>query len=73
LAPEKFLTDFKVLDRAYPDIDMEYITIVGTFGPELIERLSKEWKVPKNFMFISSPGEKFSYKVAELGGVRLIL
>jgi biotin operon repressor len=72
-APEKFLKDFEVLDRAYPDIKMEYIVLAGEFGRALIERLSKEWNVPKNFMFISSPGEKFSFKVEELGGVRLIL
>jgi len=41
--------------------------------PELVEELSKKWEIPKNFMFISSPGEKFSYRVDELGGVRLIL
>jgi len=72
-APAQFLTDFDVLDRAYPYIKMEYIVFEGTFGPELIEKLSNEWNVPKNFMFISSPGEKFSYRVEELGGVRLIL
>jgi len=70
---ERFLKDFEVLDRAYPHIKMEYVTIIGIFGPSLIDRLCGEWKVPKNFMFISSPGEKFSYKVEELGGVRLIL
>lgn len=69
----QFLSDFEVLDRAYPDIKMEYITRVGIFGPQLIDALSKEWNIPRNFMFISSPGEKFSYRVAELGGVRLIL
>lgn len=72
-APEQFLKDFDVLDRAYPQIKMEYITLIGTFGPELIDKLCSEWKIPKNFMFISSPGEKFSYRVEELGGVRLIL
>lgn len=72
-APEQFMKDFEVLDRAYPDINMEFITLEGTFGPELIEKLSIEWNVPKNFMFISSPGEKFSYRVEDLGGVRLIL
>lgn len=71
--PDKFITDFDVLDRAYPDIKMEYITRVGEFGPALIQQLSKEWDIPKNFMFISSPGERFSYRVEELGGVRLIL
>lgn len=72
-APEKFMSDFEVLDRAYPNIKMEYITIEGRFGPELIDQLSNDWKIPKNFMFISSPSDKFSYRVEELGGVRLIL
>ncbi|MBO6184124.1 MULTISPECIES: APC family permease [Chryseobacterium group] len=69
----KFLADFDTLDRAYPEVDMEYITILGNFTPELVEELSNKWGIPKNFMFISSPGEKFSYRVDELGGVRLIL
>lgn len=72
-ADEKFLSDFDVLDRAYPEVDMEYVTIVGKFTPDLVDRLSIEWNIPKNFMFISSPGERFSYRVDELGGVRLIL
>lgn len=71
--PEKFLHDFEVLDRAYPDIKMEYLTVIGEFVPSFIDELSKKWNIPKNFMFISSPGEKFSYRVEELGGVRLIL
>jgi amino acid transporter len=71
--PSQFLKDFDVLDRAYPDIKMEYVTIVGIFGPELIDEICRTWHIPKNFMFISSPGEKFTYRVAELGGVRLIL
>lgn len=69
----QFLSDFDVLDRAYPEVDMEYITMVGEFTPEMVDKLSQEWKIPKNFMFISSPGERFSYRVEELGGVRLIL
>jgi amino acid transporter len=71
--PEQFLKDFEVLDRAYPEIKMEYITMAGEFGPELIDELCHRWKVPKNFMFISSPGDKLKFQVAELGGVRLIL
>jgi hypothetical protein len=45
----------------------------GQFGPELIEELSVRWKVPKNFMFIGSPGDRFPYQISELGGVRLIV
>jgi amino acid transporter len=67
------IKDLQVLDRAYPDIDIEFIEIKGTFGPEIIEELSKKWDIPKNFMFIGSPGDRFSYRISELGGVRLIM
>ncbi len=30
-------------------------------------------KVPKNYMFIGTPGGRFPHNIAELGGVRLIL
>jgi len=65
--------DLRVLDRAYPDIDIEFIEIIGEFTPELIEELSVKWNIPKNFMFIASPSDRFSYRVADLGGVRLIM
>lgn len=65
--------DLEVLDRAYPDVKIEYLEIEGYFGPELIETLSNQWGIPKNFMFIGSPGDRFPYKVSELGGVRLII
>lgn len=67
------IKDLKVLDRAYPDIKIEFIEIEGDFGPDLINDLSEKWNIPKNFMFIGSPGDRFSYKVSELGGVRLIM
>lgn len=65
--------DLEVLDRAYPEMDIEFIEIIASFGPELIDELSKKWNIPKNFMFIGSPGDRFPYKVSELGGVRLIM
>jgi hypothetical protein len=68
-----FLSDFDVLDRAYPDIDFEFIQLRGTFGPQLIQELCKEWNIPTNFMFISSPGNKFPHRISDLHGVRLII
>ena len=73
IPPPELLTDLHVLDRAYPNIHLEFVSMAGVFGPELIERLSQEWKIPKNFMFIGSPGNKFPYQISELGGVRLII
>lgn len=69
----QFLADFDALDRAYPAIDMEYIIEEGKFTPEKVEELSLRYDIPKNFMFLSSPGERFSHRVEDLGGVRLIL
>ncbi|CAN5140846.1 hypothetical protein BH09BAC3_BH09BAC3_32250 [soil metagenome] len=70
---EQFLKDIEVLDRAYPEIHIEFIQMTGVFTPALIKKLSHEWQIPVNFMFIASPGDKSAYKIAELGGVRLIL
>ncbi|OAB29081.1 amino acid/polyamine/organocation transporter, APC superfamily [Flavobacterium fryxellicola] len=70
---DSLIKDLEVLDRAYPDIDIEFIEIKGTFGPEIIDELSNRWDIPKNFMFIGSPGDRFSYRISELGGVRLIM
>jgi hypothetical protein len=70
---ERLKKDVEVLDRAYPDIDIDFVEIDGKFGPEIVDRLSAEWGIPKNFMFIGSPSNKFPYHVSELGGVRLIM
>lgn len=70
---DKLKIDLEVLGRAYPEIHIEFVEVEGIFGPEIIEELSKKWRIPKNFMFIGSPGDKFSFKVADLGGVRLIM
>lgn len=70
---EALKKDIEVLDRAYPDINIEFLEIDGVFGPAIIDELSKKWNIPKNFMFIGSPGDKFPYHISELGGVRLIM
>lgn len=70
---DTFMRDFEALDRAYPDIKIEYIQIPGAFGPEIINKLSKEWNIPQNFMFIGSPSDRFPHRLSDLGGVRLII
>ncbi len=70
---EDFLRDVEVLDREYPDIDVELVIIHGEFGPKLIKELSEKWNIPVNFMFIGSPGDRFPFRIEELGGVRLII
>ena len=72
IAPN-LVDDIKVLDRAYPNIHIEFIQEQGNFTPEKIAQLSKKWRTPTHFMFIGSPGDKFPYKIQELGEVRLII
>jgi hypothetical protein len=71
--PARIEKDLKFLDRTYPAIDIEFVVREGVFGPALIEELSREWKIPRNFMFIGSPTGHLMYGLAELGGVRVII
>jgi hypothetical protein len=71
--PPKLEKDLKFLNEAYPTIEIEFLVIIGKFGPDLIQELSVKWNIPINLMFIGSPGTHFLYGLAELGGVRLII
>jgi len=71
--PARLEPDIATLDEAYPELNIEYVKEKGAFGPEIINKLSKKWRIPKNFMFIGSPGDHFPYRLEELGGVRLII
>lgn len=71
--PDSFLNDLDVLNRQYPEIEIEFVKREGTFGPALVRELSKKWNIPINFMFIGSPGDHFPYRIEDLGGVRLII
>lgn len=71
--PPKLDEEIEFLDREYPQIDVELCKLPGEFTPEFIEQLSKEWDIPVNFMFMGSPTHKFSYRIEEFGGVRLII
>jgi hypothetical protein len=49
---KQFRNDIGVVDREYPLINIDFVEIDDVFGPKLITRLSKEWDIPVNFMFI---------------------
>lgn len=71
--PQTLEKEIRFLDEAYPEIDIDFVVIEGTFGPEIIQELSERWKIPTNLMFIGSHGGRFRYDQAKLGGVRLIV
>jgi len=65
--------NLRIIDEIYPNIKIDLVLVKGRFGPQLIEKLSQRLRVPKNYMFISTPGDRFPHNIAELGGVRLII
>ncbi|MBW1682520.1 MAG: hypothetical protein JRJ35_08320 [Deltaproteobacteria bacterium] len=71
--PPNLKHDLDFLNQAYPNIEIEFVVLTGVFSPELVQKLSEEWKIPTNLMFIGSPGTHFIYGLADFGGVRLII
>jgi amino acid transporter len=71
--PRQLAKHLKEIDRLYPQLRIDFLAVRGTFGPELIEQLSRRLGVPKNYMFIGTPGDRFPHSIDDLGGVRLIL
>jgi hypothetical protein len=71
--PAPLAGHLRILDHVYPQLRIDFLAVKGHFGPELIEKLSLEVNVPKNYMFIGTPGDRFPHNLSDLGGVRLIL
>ncbi len=71
--PTTLADQLRTLDRVYPEIRIDFIAVQGKFGPGLIDQLSERLGVPKNYMFIGCPGDRFPHNIGDLGGVRLIV
>lgn len=71
--PRELSQHLRTIDRMYPALKIDFVAVKGVFCPELIERLSERLGVPKNYMFIGTPGDRFPHEIETLGGVRLIL
>lgn len=65
--------NLRIIDRIYPRLRIDLVMVKGTFSPELIEQLSVRLNVPKNYMFIGTPDDRFPHHIEDLGGVRLIM
>jgi amino acid transporter len=61
------------IDHLYPQLRIDFVAVKGSFTPETIEAISRRFKIPKNYMFIGTPGDRFPHRIEELGGVRLVL
>jgi hypothetical protein len=71
--PAGLAEQLSAIDHLYPSLRIDFLAVKGTFGPALIESLARRLRVPKNLMFIGTPGDRFPHRLSELGGVRVIL
>lgn len=71
--PPNLAEDLSQIDHLYPQLRIDFVAAEGDFCPALIELLAQALDVPKNYMFISTPGDHFPHQIQTLGGVRVIL
>ncbi|MEZ4417054.1 MAG: APC family permease [Gemmatimonadota bacterium] len=71
--PPQLAEHLRLIDHLYPRLRIDFLAVKGRFGPELVEALSSRLGVPKNYMFIGTPGDRFPHRLADLGGVRVVL
>lgn len=70
--PPRLRENIKILDEMYPKHRIDLGLVQGTFNPALVEKLAEVFNVPKNFMYITTPSNRFPHRISEFGGVRLI-
>ncbi len=61
-----------IMEELHPGFKIDFLSRHGSFGPDAVEEISQELKVPKNNIFIGAPEEKHRFSVEDLGGVRVI-
>ena len=71
--PDHLAEHLAEIDRLYPALRIDFLSVRGSFGPSLIDALAEKLGVPRNYMFIGTPGDRFPHRIEALGGVRLIL
>jgi amino acid transporter len=62
-----------VLDELYPKVSIDIVFVDHDFGPESVHHLSEKLHIPRNYMFMTCPSDKFNHTIGHLGGVRVIL
>lgn len=71
---DELKTSLPVLEKAgvFPHLNIEFHHEDRTFGPELIESMSRKYRVHKNRIFIGSIHHSHQFDYSDLGGVRII-
>ncbi|MBW2450382.1 MAG: APC family permease [Deltaproteobacteria bacterium] len=69
---ESLNKSLKALGEIFPKLKIELFVRKGKFNPDIVEAVSKEFRVPINNIFIGAPEEKHQFSIQDLGGVRVI-
>ncbi|GAM17065.1 hypothetical protein SAMD00019534_002400 [Acytostelium subglobosum LB1] len=70
--PTELTANVAFLDRMYPKIRIDLITVKSSFNPQVVEKLSTMLDVQKNFMFIACPKKHLPHSMGDFGGVRMV-
>ncbi|KAE9408697.1 AAAP amino acid permease [Gymnopus androsaceus JB14] len=65
--PSELEANARILDEAFPEITIDLIIVPGTFNPVNVATLAHHLDIEPSLMFMSCPGPRFKYGVAELG------
>ena len=60
------------LQEAYPELTIEYVTVVGAFGPSVVRKVAAELHVPYTFIFMGTFDTSLGHSFTEMGGLRII-
>ena len=69
---EAIQKSLEIMGRIFTTHEIEFHSLQGRFGPDIIQALSQEHNVAINNIFIGAPEEKHHFSIQELGGVRVI-
>jgi hypothetical protein len=65
--PANLAEHLRVIDHLYPDLRINFVAVTGTFGPTLVEGLSRRLGIPKNCMFIGTPDRRPRWSPKKMG------
>jgi len=64
---------YDILRREFPELcQIDYITAEEEFTPDFTRRVSIQYSIPKQRMYMAAFSDKFPFTYTELGGIRLI-
>lgn len=70
--PTEIPSIYKALAKLFTDVQIDFVCTAGTFCPRMVQMISCKYKVPTNFMFMSSFGNNLGIGFMQLGGLRII-